>query len=172
EFPAAEGGEARRNVAEEFEVPGEVIAHHGKQGRTTRCVDREDTPRRLPVRGGSGLQSHLARSTPCRNASAVGPKPCAVKLGQRRKPIGLPHFPTRERRFPATEKSRASAQFPWPIFAGSHVCPRSSSDLASGCATGGRADLCHSLCHRVLRKGDRFQRYSEPGIRDPAQRAD
>ena len=42
ELPAADGRQARVDIAEEFEVPGEVIARHGEQRDAARDVDGVD----------------------------------------------------------------------------------------------------------------------------------
>ena len=42
EFPPAEGGEAWIGVAEEFEIPGEVVARHGNEGDAAQHVDGND----------------------------------------------------------------------------------------------------------------------------------
>ena len=44
DLPAAEGGQARIGVAEEFEIPGEMVARHGEQRDAARDVDGDDAP--------------------------------------------------------------------------------------------------------------------------------
>jgi hypothetical protein len=61
QLPAALGGHARRRVAEEFEVPGEVIDRHRGKGETAREVDR--------LKARSAAHGSLHRHSPTRKAA-------------------------------------------------------------------------------------------------------
>ena len=87
DLPPAEGGQAGIGIAEEFEIPGEVVARHGDQRDAARDVDGDDALRLMlaaVVRSAVGCSWSRDLIQPLKTTITVAPdKRSRRRLGSR-----------------------------------------------------------------------------------------